>query len=171
MSLVEALKGCGAVKYGDFTLASGKRSRYYVDIKRAVTRPDILRQIAREMVPHVRGYARIAGTELGAIPIVVALALESSLPYIMIRRQAKVHGTQRALEGELRQGDRVLLVEDVTTTGGTLRRAVEALREVGGVVDRAVCVVDREEGAEETLREVGVELIPLVRARDLLKHE
>ncbi|MFQ5838062.1 MAG: orotate phosphoribosyltransferase [Thermoplasmata archaeon] len=168
MSLVEALKSCGAVKSGDFTLASGRKSHYYVDIKLAVTRPEILRTIVKDMLPHTADCSRIAGTELGAIPLAVALSLESSLPYVMIRREAKAHGTRKPLEGELSSGDRVLLVEDVTTTGATLTRAVEVLRERGAVVEKALCVVDREEGAEERLRGVEVELIPLVRARDLM---
>ncbi len=167
MSLVEALKECGALKFGEFTLASGRKSKYYVDIKQAVTRPDILRMIAREMLPHTGGCTRIAGTELGAVPIAAALSLESSLPYVMIRRAAKAHGTRKPIEGELKPGDKVLLVEDVTTTGGTVRKAVELLREVGAIVEKVLCVVDREEGAAENLGATGVELVALVRARDL----
>jgi orotate phosphoribosyltransferase len=80
---------------------------------------------------------------------------------------AKEHGTKRTFEGELRVGDRVAFVEDVVTTGGTLRKAVEGLRAAGAVVDRAVAVVDREEGGAEGLRSAGVELISILKARDL----
>jgi orotate phosphoribosyltransferase len=164
---VAALKACGAVQFGAFTLASGKASDYYVDIKRAATRPDLLREIARRMAGHVKGYDRIAGVELGAVPIAAAVSLESDVPYVIVRKEAKEHGTKRAVEGELRVGDRVAFVEDVVTTAGTLRKAVESLRAAGAVVDRAVAVVDREEGGADSLRSAGVELISLLTARDL----
>ncbi len=163
---VAALRGCGAVQFGTFTLASGKTSDYYVDIKR-VTRPDLLREIARRMAPHVRGCARIAGVELGAVPIAVAVALETGLPFVIVRKEAKEHGTKRPYEGEMAKGERVVFVEDVVTTGGTLVRAIERLRAEGALVDRAVAVVDREEGAKEALAKAGIELVPLLRAADL----
>lgn len=171
VTLVEALRACGALQFGEFTLTSGRTSRYYVDIKRAVTRPDVLRAIVEEMRPHAAGYDRLAGMELGAIPLVVALALETSLPYVMVRKEGRTHGTRRGLEGELEKGDRVLVVEDVTTTGGTVRRGVERLRKAGATVDRVVCVVDRQEGAEGRLREVDVDLMPLVAGQELLALE
>lgn len=165
---MEALKECGALRFGDFTLTSGKKSRYYIDIKEAVTRPEVLRRIVREMAPHASGYDRVAGVELGAIPIVVALALETSLPYIMIRKRERVHGTKRVFEGSVGRDDRVLLVEDVTTSGGSVGRAAEVLRAAGAIVDRVLCVVDREEGAQESLRKIGIDLVPLLRGKDLL---
>jgi len=164
---VAGLKACGAVQFGAFTLASGKATDYYVDIKRAATRPDLLREIARRMAAHVKGYDRIAGVELGAVPIAAAVSLESGIPYLIVRKEAKEHGTKRVFEGELRVGDRVAFVEDVVTTAGTLGKAVEGLRAAGAVVDRAVAVVDREEGGADSLRSAGVELVSLLTARDL----
>ncbi len=164
---VDALKACGAVQFGSFTLASGKTSDYYVDIKRAATRPDLLREIARRMAPYASGYGRVAGVELGAVPIAAAVALETGLPFLIVRKETKEHGTKRTFEGELRRGDRVVFVEDVVTTGGTLRRAIERLRAEGAAVDRAIAVVDREEGGTETLADTGVLLVPLLRARQL----
>lgn len=168
MSLVEALRECGALRFGEFTLTSGRTSRYYVDIKRAMTRPNVLRQIVGAMRPHAEGCQRVAGVALGAVPLVVALALETSLPYVMIRKGDRDHGTGGVLEGDLEPGDVVLLVEDVTTTGGSVERAVRLLREAGARVDRVVCVVDREEGAATRLERTGVELVPLLRSEDLL---
>ncbi len=169
VSLVEALKATGALKVGRFTLTSGKKSDYYVDIKKAVTKPETLGQIVREMLPYTKGCQRLAGVELGAVPIIVALSLETSLPYIMIRKADRAHGTGETLEGDLSHGDRVLLLEDVTTTGGSVAKAVRSLRKAGAVVDRVVCVVDREEGAKERLQKEGVELIALVKGADLLR--
>ncbi|MFQ6012797.1 MAG: orotate phosphoribosyltransferase [Thermoplasmata archaeon] len=167
MNLVEALVESGALRFGAFTLASGKKSPYYVDLKAAFTDPVLLRRVVRRLVPHAAGVQRMAGTELGAVPLLVALALETELPYVILRKEARAHGTGRAYEGDVHPGDRVLLVEDVATTGGTLRRATDLLRGEGAVVERAVCVVDREEGAGESLRDIGVALDALIRARDL----
>jgi len=165
---VNALRRCGGLKYGDFILASGKRSSYYFDIKAAVTRPDMLRVIARGMAPHAPGHARIAGVALGAVPIAVAVSLETDLPYIMVRKEVKEHGTQKPFEGELVKGEKVLFVEDVVTTGGTLVKAILELRERGAVIDRVVCVVDRQEGGQESLSSIGVSLYSLLAAKDLL---
>lgn len=166
-SLVKALVKAEALQFGDFTLTSGKMSNYYVDLKAAFTDPELLMRVAEELGPYTQGFQRTAGTELGAVPVLVALALETGLPYIIVRKEAQAHGTGRAYEGEIQEGERVLLVEDVTTTGGTLRRAAELLRKEGAIVDRAVCVVDRGEGATENLLAIGVTMKPLVEAQSL----
>ncbi len=161
------LEECGAVRYGDFTLTSGKKSKYYVDIKKASTRPDVLRAIAREMAVFADG-DRVAGMELGAVPLAAALSLEIDLPFVMVRKKPRTHGTGSRLEGDLEPGDRVIIVEDVATTGGSSVETVKVLREAGAVVEKVLVVVDREEGALENLREMEIELIALVKARDLL---
>src|SRR2546422_1775383 len=166
--LVAALRACGALQLGTFTLASGKPSSYYVDIKRAITRPDLLRTIAKAMAPFARGASRIAGVELGAVPIAAAVSLASDTPYIIVRKAAKEHGTKHDFDGELNRGDLVLFVEDVVTTGGTVRGAIDRLREHGAVVEDCVCVVDREEGGAILLAEVGVRLHALLRASELV---
>src|SRR5207302_10121954 len=136
--LLSGLVASGAIQYGTFTLASGKTSSYYVDIKRAVTRPDLLRLIADGMAPFARDADRIAGVELGAVPIAAAVSLASGKPYVMVRKASKEHGTKHEFEGELSRGDRVLFVEDVVTTGGTLRGAIERLRGHGAVIGDCV---------------------------------
>jgi orotate phosphoribosyltransferase len=163
-----SLKAAGALQFGTFTLASGRTSPYYVDIKRAVTRPDLLRMIAEGIVPFVRDAERIAGVELGAVPIAAAVSLATGKPYIMVRKASKEHGTKHEFEGELNRGDHVLFVEDVVTTGGTLRAAIERLRGHGAVIDDCVCVVDREEGGKMLLAEISVRLHALLSAKDLL---
>ena len=166
---VAALKASGALQFGTFTLASGKTSSYYVDIKKAITRPDLLRTIAKAIAPYARGASRIAGVELGAVPIAAAVSLASDKPYVIVRKAAKEHGTRHDFEGDLNRGDLVLFVEDVVTTGGTLRGAIERLRDHGAVVEDCVCVVDREEGGAILLAEVGVRLHALLRASELVK--
>jgi len=165
---IASLKEAGALQFGTFTLASGKTSSYYVDIKKAVTRPDLLRTIAEGIAPHARDADRIAGVELGAIPIAAAVSLASDKPYVMVRKTSKEHGTKHEFEGELNRGDRVLFLEDVVTTGGTLRGAIERLRGHGAVIEDCVCVVDREEGGKMLLAEIGVRLHALLSAKDLL---
>lgn len=166
--LIEGMLECGALKFGDFTLTSGKQSKYYIDVKTAVTRPELLRVIAHGMAPFTVGCDRIAGVELGAVPIAAAVSLETDLPYIMIRKERKEHGTKKPFEGELKTGDKVLFVEDVVTTGGTLVRAVASIQSLGAKVERVACVVDREEGGFERLRDAGLELHSLVKGSDLL---
>ncbi|MFA5897452.1 MAG: orotate phosphoribosyltransferase [Thermoplasmata archaeon] len=162
------LKACGALAFGTFTLASGKTSSYYVDIKKAITRPDLLRTIGEAMAPYAARADRIAGVELGAVPIAAAVSLASDKPYLMVRKEAKGHGTKKEFEGELKKGEKVVFVEDVVTSGGTLRAAIERLRMQGAVIDDVVCVVDREEGGKMALAEITVRLHALVTAKDLL---
>jgi orotate phosphoribosyltransferase len=154
------------VQTGDFTLASGKKSSFFVNIKRASTNPVVLREIARAMAPHV-GDCKIAGMALGAVPIAVAVALETDRPYVMVRKEAKDHGTKDLIEGDVAPGDEFVIVEDVATTGGSTMRVVDALRQKGAIVEKAIVVVDREEGASALLSDRGVELIPIFKAKDL----
>lgn len=163
--ILELLKSVGAIQFGDFVLTSGKHSNYYVNIKKASTHPEILREIAKAMAKHISG-TKIAGMELGAVPIAVALSLETNIPYLMVRKEKREHGTGSQIEGELKEGEEVLVVEDVTTSGGSTLKTVEILREAGAVVKRAIVVVDRDSGAEELLAENGVELVYLVSSRD-----
>jgi orotate phosphoribosyltransferase len=167
-TLKEQLLTTEAVMFGEFVLTSGKKSNFYVNIKKASTDSNILKNIAECMKPYLAEEEVIAGMELGAVPLAVALALESKRPYVIIRKKSKEHGTAKLIEGNLREGAKVLIVEDVATTGGSLIRAIEAVREAGGLVEKAIVVVDREEGAEAKLTDLKVELVPLIKISDLL---
>ena len=169
VALTASLVESEALRHGSFTLASGKHTNYYVDLKKAITRPAILHTVAELVRPYSQEADRIAGVELGAIPIAAAVSLASGKPYVMVRKALKEHGTKRDFEGDLKAGDRVLFVEDVVTTGGTLRGAIDRLREHGAVVEDCVCVVDREEGGAILLAEVGVRLHALLRASELIR--
>jgi orotate phosphoribosyltransferase len=168
MVLKESLKKCGAFKTGEFTLTSGKKSNFYVDIKQASTNPSILDEIAEDMARRIKEEEKIAGMELGAVPLAVALALKTNLPYLIIRKKSREHGTGKLIEGNMGEGDKILLVEDVTTTGSSLVTAAEIIRQAGGEVYRALVVVDREEGAFELLRDNGLELVPLVKVSEMM---
>ena len=167
--LKDSLIDCGAIKFGHFTLTSGKESNYYVDIKQASTNPKVLQEIAEEMAKLAKDneFELIAGMELGAVPLAVALALETKLPYVIIRKEKPTHGTGKQYVGNLKPGQRVLVVEDVATTGGSVVKALDVLRGEGLTIDKVLVVVDREEGAQEKLKDYDVELLPLVKASDL----
>ena len=118
------------------------------------------------MAQHV-GNSRIAGMALGAVPIAVAVALETGNSYVIVRKAAKDHGTKDLVEGEVRPGDVFVIVEDVATTGGSTLKVAEALRQQGAAVSKAVVAVDREEGASKLLSENGIELVSIFKAKDL----
>lgn len=157
---------------GDFLLRSGKRSRYYLDKYRFETRPDLLgplgERIARTVAEHEPETVRLAGPELGGVPLAAAASLASGLPFLIVRKEAKEYGTGNRLEGVFEDGECVCLVEDVVTSGGAAVAAIEALREAGLTCRTAVCVVDREEGGIDALARVAVRLRPLFRASELV---
>jgi len=167
--LKEKLIGCGAVRFGDFILTSGKKSNYYVDIKKASTKAEILDFIANELSKYVKGDL-LAGVELGAIPLTVATALKMKKDYLIIRKETKKYGTKKLIEGDFRKGLTVDIIEDVVTTGGSVLRAVRILREAGLKVERVICVVDREERGKENLKKENVDLISLLTASQLLSR-
>ena len=161
-----------ALLEGDFTLRSGRRSRWYLDKYRFETDPELLRSLGERLAAAIRasepGSARIAGPALGAVALAASASMASELPFIIIRGETKGYGTANRLEGTYEPGELVCLLEDVVTSGGALRDAVEAVRAAGLVVRHAVCVVDREEGGADALARLGVRLTALYRAGDLL---
>lgn len=169
--LIAALKACGAVRYGDFTLASGKKSKYYIDIKRASTDPKTLKLIAQQAASRIKqmDVDIVAGVELGGVPLATAVSLETELPLLIVRKAVKDYGTKSRFVGDIKPENRLVMLEDVTTSGGSARDAIDVIRETGASVKYVISVVDREEGAKENLNEAGTELIPLVSASDLLK--
>lgn len=165
--LKDLLKSVQVVQYGEFTLSSGKKSNYYVNVKRASADPKILREMAKEIAKHVK-HEKLAGMALGAVPLVVAVALQTDRPYIMVRKDQKEHGTMEKIEGEVNAGDEFLVIEDVATTGASAMRVVEVLRAKGADIKKVVTVVDREEGAKEMLQQNGLEMISLFKAKELV---
>jgi orotate phosphoribosyltransferase len=160
-----------ALLHGDFVLRSGRRSSVYLDKYRFETDPALLGPIGAALAQLATASDprpdRLAGPELGAVPLAAAAALASGIPFLIVRKAAKDYATEGLIEGVFEQGERVLVIEDVVTTGGALIAAIEALRAAGLSVERALCVLDREEGGEEGLAELGVRLEPLFRRADL----
>lgn len=162
--LLKLLKENDVIKFGDFTLSSGKKSDYYVDMKKAITMPEILDTVAHMISEKIENenIDKIAGPALGAVPIATATSLISKKPMLMIRKEKKSYGTSKQIEGELLENDNVIIVEDVTTTGGSLLKAINVINENGGKIIEAFVIVDREEGAKETFEEKNIIFTPLL---------
>lgn len=143
-----------ALLEGDFVLSSGERSSFYVDKYLFSTEPGLLGDIASAlsgMLPP--GVGRLAGVELGAVPLVVALALSTGLPYVIVRKSVKDYGTGRGIEGAFEEGEKVALIEDVVTTGAQSVAAARRLVEAGLEVGKILAVLDRRERPAENLEE------------------
>ena len=164
-----------ALLRGTFTLRSGKTSSYYLDKYLFSTRPELLKQLAPLFAERVRvvekrtskKVLRLAGAELGGIPLVTAASLETGLPCIFVRNKKKDYGTAKQLEGVVNKGDAVVLVEDVATTGGQALEAVASLRELGADVLAIIATIDRLEGAREIVEREGLIFEALFTKREL----
>lgn len=153
-----------ALLRGTFTLRSGRTSSYYLDKYLFSTRPEILAPLAQLFAERVGAVEarlgvradRLAGAELGGIPLVTAAALTTGRPAVLVRAKKKEYGTSKQVEGALSAGERVILLEDVATTGGQALEAVEVLRGLGADVPAVIAAIDREEGARANVERAGV---------------
>ncbi|CAG6396727.1 Orotate phosphoribosyltransferase [Actinacidiphila cocklensis] len=153
---------------GQFTLRSGRTATEYFDKYRFEGDPALLDEIAQRMAPLVpSGTEVLAGLEMGGIPVVTALGRHTGLPCAFVRKQAKPYGTCRLAEGTEVAGRRVLVVEDVVTSGGQIVLSTADLRVLGAVVSEALCVIDREQGGADALAAEGISLLSLLTAEDL----
>ena len=166
-ALIDALVEADAVRFGEFELSHGGTSNYYVDKYLFETDPVCLELIADAFADRLDD-EKPAGVALGAVPLVAATGVAAEAPYVIVRKETKGYGTGNRIEGRLDEGERVVVFEDIATTGKSALSAVEALREAGAVVDRVLVVVDRQEGAAELLADHDVELEALVTAETLL---
>ena len=161
----------GAIKYGDFTLSSGKKSNYYFDGRLLSLDPEGAHLIAQALLPILQqaGAQAVGGTTLGADPIVTAVALASYLagdpmPAFIVRKESKGHGTKQNIEGPLSPGSKVAIVDDVCTTGGSLFHAIQAAEEAGCTVVKVVSLLDRNEGGSEEMGKRGYDFSALLTA-------
>ena len=161
----------GAIKYGDFTLTSGKKSSYYFDGRLLSLDPEGAYLISQAIIPLLEqaGAQAVGGTTLGADPMVAALALAShikgrSIPAFIVRKESKTHGTKQNIEGPLEAGTNVAIVDDVCTTGGSLFHAIEAAEKAGCSVVKVVSILDRNEGGSDEMRKRGYNFSTLLAA-------
>ena len=153
---------------GDFTLRSGRKSKYYLDKYLFETQPDILKALGEMFAAHVKPTTTlIAGAELGGVALAAAASLASGKPFVIIRNAKKDYGTSKPYEGRLTDGDSVLLVEDIATTGGQVLEAAKFITSVGAKIERIVAVIDRQEGARENIQAAGFAFEALFTKADL----
>jgi len=153
---------------GDFVLRSGKRSKYYMDKYLFETQPDVLRALGQAFSKHVSSdVTLIAGAELGGVALAAATAMEANKPWIIVRNSKKDYGTGKLVEGVLKAGDVVLLVEDIATTGGQVLEAAKVIAAAGATVKKIVAVIDRKQGARENIEQAGYVFDSLMTKEDL----
>lgn len=165
--LKDKLIEANAVRFGNFELTSGIKTNYYIDMKRAMTRPDILEETVNELAKHVTAQA-IAGVELGAIPLLVGLSLKLKIPHLIVRKVAPGHGTQDMFIGDIKKDGIFDIIEDVVTTGNSVLKAAELLKRNGAKVSKVICVVDREEGGRQLLSSNHIMFTSIFRASELI---
>ncbi len=153
---------------GTFLLRSGKISNEYFDKYLFESIPELLEEIVKQMLPIIpKNFDIIAGLEMGGIPIATLLSHKTGKPCVFVRKKAKEYGTKKLAEGTDMQGKKLLIVEDVITSGGQVILSVTDLREQGAIVNNAVCVIDRQLGGKETLAKNNIELIQLFTMNEL----
>ncbi len=173
--MAKILMRIDALKFGVFKLTSGKVSPYYIDLRVVPSFPDAFREICDFYAEGITkeiglsNFDRIAGVPIAGIPFASQIAYNLKKPFLYVRKGLRRHGRQRRVEGILVSGDRVLLVDDLVTTGLTLRKAAEAIRAEGGISEQAVAFLDREEGGVEKLAKTGVQLHPLLKISEVAK--
>ena len=161
------------IEFGVFKLPSGKASPYYIDLRVIPSFPDAFREIcdfyAEYITNHIgaKNFDRMAGVPLNGIIFASQVAYNFKKPFLYVRKGVRLHGRERRVEGLLSSGDKVLLIDDLVTTGLTLKKAAEAVRAEGGVVTDAVVFLDREEGGKQQLEKNGITLHTLLKISEV----
>jgi orotate phosphoribosyltransferase len=175
VEICKILNKIGALHFGAFKLTSGKISPYYIDLRIVPSFTDAFQKICEFYVDFTkneigsRNFERIAGIPVAGIPFASLIAYNLKKPLLYIRKGVRLHGRQRRIEGILAPGDRILLVDDLITTGISLRNAAKAIRAEGGVVTDAAVLLDREEGGREKLDKSGMKLHALLNISEIVK--
>jgi orotate phosphoribosyltransferase len=163
-----------AIKFGVFKLTSGKASPYYVDLRVIPSFPDAFREICESYAQYIntqiglKNFDRIAAIPLAGIPFASQIAYNLKKPFLYVRKGIRLHGRERRVEGILSSGNKVLLIDDLLTTGLTLKKAADAVRAEGGIVTEAVVFLDREEGGRDLLEKNGIKLHALLKISEIV---
>lgn len=174
LALAEALFRIGALRFGKFTLASGRSSSYYLDLRVVPSDPEAYRLAISAYLAEVKEMGEkdfdvVAGVATAGVTISSPLAYLLGKPMVYVRREEKGHGLAKLVEGAVRPGWRALVVDDLVTTGGSILSAVEALRRAGCVADDALVLVDRLEGGKANLARSGVKLASFIDVKELVE--
>ncbi|GJQ53162.1 MAG: hypothetical protein HKUEN02_20090 [Anaerolineaceae bacterium] len=171
-ALADGLLEAGCIKFGEFTLKSGLASPIYIDLRRIITHPKLLADIAQAYLPLLSTlhFSRIAGLPYAAIPIATAISLAGNYPMIYPRKEAKSYGTKAEIEGEYHAGETVVVIDDLATTGGSKFEAIEKLTDAGLVVKDVVVLIDRQSGAKESLAGAGYSLHAVLTITQMLGY-
>jgi orotate phosphoribosyltransferase len=165
-----------ALKFGVFKLSSGKASPYYVDLRVIPSFPDAFREICDFYAEYLtnsiglKNFNRIVGVPVAGIIFASQVAYNLKKPFLYVRKGFRLHGRERRVEGVLSSGDMVLLIDDLVTTGLTLKRTAKAVRAEGGVVTDAIVFLDREEGARQQLEKDGIKLHELLKISEIANN-
>lgn len=168
-----------ALKFGKFKLTSGKSSPYYIDLRIIPSFPDVFNEVCDFYVKliesnvGIENFKIVAGVPTGGIPFGAVVAYKLNKPFIYVRSTQREHGRERRVEGTLSSGDKVLLLDDLITTGKSLVQAASTIKTDGGIIDDVVVLINREEGGEEALMKESLKLHYLLKASEAVKilHE
>ena len=179
VEMCKILDRIGALKFGAFKLTSGKMSPYYIDLRIVPSFPDAFQKICDFTAKFVRSeigidnFERIVGVPVAGMPIASVVAFTLKKPFLYVRRGARLHGRGRRIEGIIAPGNRVLLVDDLITTGLSFQKAAKSITAEGGVVNDAVVLIDRQEGGKKRLEKSGIKLHALLSVTEIVNtlHE
>lgn len=170
--IAKAICDVNVVKFGDFMLASGRRSPVYIDLRILPSFPEQFGVVIGEMAKLVKklGVDVIAGAETAGIPLAAAIAIKTGIPMVYVRKRPKDYGTRSQIEGILNNGNKAVLIDDLITDGNSKIGFVEGVKRQGGIIEDVVVILDREQGGKEMLEKNGLKLHSLIRLKELLGY-
>ena len=171
MGIAVELLHKGMLMIGTFKLTSGKESPYYLDLRRLPSHPDLFNHVVNRAIELLKGvdHDYIVGVATGGVPLASFIACRTGKPMGYVRLEKKGYGTSRLVEGEVK-GRKVAVVDDVATTGGSLRNSIEALREEGAITVAALVIVDRQEGARQLIEGLGLKFLAVYEVSEILEE-